>query len=99
MPRDDRQWRHVRHSLELFAQRFGKIAHMCGMRFLPPMMLYGAQSASRDAVAQHVKTFTERLQSYPDWPELDDLEQCAACVVPMKDRPAEAPDIATAGAR
>ena len=38
-------------------------------------------------IDQHVKTFTARLQSYPDWPELEDLPQCAACVVPMKDRP------------
>jgi glutathione-regulated potassium-efflux system ancillary protein KefF len=62
-------------------------------------VMHGAQSASREAVAQHVKTFAERLQSYPDWPELDDLEQCAACVVPMKDRPVEEPDVTSAGAR
>ena len=88
-----------RYFFDAFLPPYEQTAALCGMRFLPPMMLYGAQSASRDAVAQHVKKFTERLQSYPDWPELDDLEQCPACVVPMKDRPAEEPDIATAGAR
>ena len=88
-----------RYFFDAFLPPYEQTAALCGMRFLPPMMLYGAQSASQDTVGQHVKTFTERLQRYPDWPELDDLEQCAACVVPMKDRPVEEPDIATAGAR
>ena len=88
-----------RYFFDAFLPPYEQTAALCGMRFLPPMMLYGAQSASHEIVDQHVKTFTARLQSYPDWPELDDLEQCAACIVPMKDRPVEEPDIATAGAR
>jgi glutathione-regulated potassium-efflux system ancillary protein KefF len=39
-------------------------------------------------VAEHVSTFRERLQTYPHWPELDDLADCAACEVPEQDRPA-----------
>jgi glutathione-regulated potassium-efflux system ancillary protein KefF len=42
-----------------------------------------------EIVTTHIETFAQRLQSYPNWPEMDDLEQCAACVVPMKDRPTE----------
>jgi glutathione-regulated potassium-efflux system ancillary protein KefF len=88
-----------RYFFDAFLPPYEQTAALCGMRFLPPMVLYGAQSASRDVIAQHVNTFSERLQSYPNWPELDDLAQCAACVVPMKDRPVEEPDLATAGAR
>jgi glutathione-regulated potassium-efflux system ancillary protein KefF len=87
-----------RYFFDAFLPPYEQTAALCGLRFLPPMVLYGAQTASRELVAQHVKTFAERLQSYPDWPELDDLAQCAACVVPMKDRPMEEQD-ASAGAR
>jgi glutathione-regulated potassium-efflux system ancillary protein KefF len=56
------------------------------MRFLPPLVLHGAHAVSQDVVTQHIATFSQRLESYPNWPEMDDLEQCAACVVPMKHR-------------
>ena len=59
------------------------------MRFLLPLVLHGTHAVSQDVVTQHIATFRQRLESYPNWPELDDLEQCAACVVLMKDRPAE----------
>ena len=69
---------------------YEQTAALCGMRFLPPLVLYGAHAVAQDVVTQHIATFSQRLGSYPHWPEMDDLEQCAACVVPMKDRPAEA---------
>ena len=59
------------------------------MRFLPPLVLHGAHRVGKEAVAQHIETFRQRLQSYPAWPELDELEQCPACLVPMTDRPVE----------
>jgi glutathione-regulated potassium-efflux system ancillary protein KefF len=68
------------------------------MRFLPPLVLHGAHSVDRQAVTDHIATFSQRLQSYPDWPELEDLEQCAACVVPLKDRPVEHQTATAAGA-
>jgi glutathione-regulated potassium-efflux system ancillary protein KefF len=57
------------------------------MRFLPPLILHGAHSAPESAVAAHVEVFKERLQSYPNWPEMDELEQCPACEVPQSHRP------------
>jgi glutathione-regulated potassium-efflux system ancillary protein KefF len=78
-----------RYFFEAFLPPYEQSAAVCGMRFLPPMVLHGAHSVGSDVVAQHVETFRQRLQTYPDWPELDDLEQCAACVVPMRDRPTE----------
>ena len=80
-----------RYFFEAFLPPYEQTAALCGMRFLPPLILHGAPSAREEAVAWHVDTFRQRLQSYPDWPELDDLEPCAACVVPMKDRPSESP--------
>ncbi len=79
-----------RYFFDAFLPPYEQTAALCGMRFLPPLILHGAHSAGPDVVTHHVETFRQRLQSYPDWPELDDLEQCAACVVPMKDRPVEA---------
>ena len=86
-----------RYFFDAFLPPYEQTATLCGMRFLPPLVLYGSHTVAQDTVEQHVQTFTQRLQSYPDWPELEDLEQCAACVVPMKDR-GEAATHATAGA-
>ena len=54
---------------------------------LPPLLLHGARSASEESVAEHVEIFEARLRSYPQWPEIDELEQCPACEVPAADRP------------
>jgi glutathione-regulated potassium-efflux system ancillary protein KefF len=43
----------------------------------------------RAEVAAHVQTFAQRLGSYPDWPEIDDIDACVACPVPESDRPAD----------
>ncbi len=92
-----------RYFFDAFLPPYEQSAALCGMRFLPPLVLHGAHRVEREAVALHIDTFRQRLQSYPDWPELEDLEQCAACVVPMKDRREEAPETKTsrtlAGAR
>jgi glutathione-regulated potassium-efflux system ancillary protein KefF len=88
-----------RYFFDAFLPPYEQTAALCGMRFLPPMVLHGAHSVSGDVVTRHVATFSERLQSYPNWPELDDLEQCAACVVPMKDRPNSEEAAAGAAAR
>ena len=78
-----------RYFFEAFLPPYEQSAAVCGMRFLPPMVLHGAHNVGDEVVARHVETFRQRLQTYPEWPELDDLEQCAACVVPMRDRPVE----------
>ena len=78
-----------RYFFDAFLPPYEQTAAVCGMRFLPPLVLHGAHASGPEVVADHVETFRQRLQSYPDWPELADLEQCPACVVPMKDRPAE----------
>jgi len=84
-----------RYFFDAFLPPYEQTAALCGMRFLPPLILHGAHSASNAEVQQHVATFGERLQSYPNWPELDDLESCPLCEVPAADRPTE--DLSAAG--
>lgn len=79
-----------RYFFDAFLPPYEQTAALCGMRFLPPMVLHGAHAASEDAIAQHAQVFGERLRSYPGWPELAELEQCPACEVPASDRPREA---------
>ncbi|MEO5669590.1 MAG: NAD(P)H-dependent oxidoreductase [Ramlibacter sp.] len=76
-----------RYFFDAFLPPYEQTAALCGMRFLPPLVLHGAHRASEEEVAGHVAVFAERLRSYPRWPELDELEQCPACEVPLVDRP------------
>ena len=78
-----------RYFFDAFLPPYEQTAALCGMRFLPPLILHGAHAVAQDVVTQHIATCSQHLESYPNWPEMDDLEQCAACVVPMKDRPTE----------
>ena len=78
-----------RYFFDAFLPPYEQSAAVCGMRFLPPMVLHGAHIVEADVVARHVETFRQRLHSYPEWPELEDLAQCPACVVPVRDRHVE----------
>lgn len=76
-----------RYFFDAFLPPYEQTAVLCGMRFLPPLVLHGAHRAGEKAVAQHVAVFTDRLRSYPQWPELAELGPCPACEVPTTDRP------------
>jgi len=76
-----------RYFFDAFLPPYEQTAALCGMRFLPPLLLHGAHRAGEDTVTQHAGVFAERLRSYPQWPELETLEQCPACDVPETDRP------------
>jgi glutathione-regulated potassium-efflux system ancillary protein KefF len=79
-----------RHFFDAFLPPYEQTAALCGMRFLPPLLLHGARRAGDAEVAAHVAVFDERLRSYPRWPEIEDLPACPACDVPRGDRPADA---------
>jgi len=76
-----------RHVFDAFLPPYEQTAALCGMRFLPPMVMHGAHAATREQVAQHANGFAQRLAAYPDWAELVDLEACPACPMPQADRP------------
>ena len=77
-----------RYHFDAFLPPYEQTAVLCGMRFLPPLILHGARSASASEVDAHVDTFAHRLANYPAWPEIDELGACPTCSVPAEDRPA-----------
>ncbi|MBT9459789.1 MAG: NAD(P)H-dependent oxidoreductase [Burkholderiaceae bacterium] len=78
---------HNRYFFDAFLHPYEQTAALCGMRFLPPLVLHGAHRVSEAAVDEHAEIFTQRLLSYPDWPELDELPESLECAVPADDRP------------
>ena len=78
-----------RYFFDAFLPPYEQTAALCGMRFVPPMLLHGAHRISREEVAEQAKVYAQRLASYPDWPELADLAECVACEVPAVERPSE----------
>jgi len=81
--------RYNRYFFDAFLHPYDQTAALCGMRWLPPFVLHGAHRASDAAVQAHARTFVDRLASYPDWPELEDLPDAIECEVPVDERPHE----------
>jgi glutathione-regulated potassium-efflux system ancillary protein KefF len=79
-----------RYFFDAFLPPYEQTAALCGLRFLPPLVLHGSRRASTQEVQAHVDVFGQRLASYPDWPEMAELPACPACDVPAQDRPAAA---------
>jgi glutathione-regulated potassium-efflux system ancillary protein KefF len=76
-----------RYFFDAFIPPYEQTAALCGLRFLPPMVLFGAHQASDDEIAAHAAVFRDKLVSYPDWPEMDDVLACPTCVVPPGELP------------
>ncbi len=76
-----------RYFFDAFMPPYEQTAALCGMRFLPPMILHGARRASEEEIVSHAQVFRDRLRDYPDWPELEELADLPACDVPPIDRP------------
>jgi len=76
-----------RYFFDAFLPPYEQTAALCGMRFLPPLLLHGAHRASDEEMLSHAQVFGERLATYPNWPELAELDACPACDVPTTDRP------------
>jgi glutathione-regulated potassium-efflux system ancillary protein KefF len=55
---------------DAFLPPYEQTAALCGLRFLPPLLLHGAHRLPAEQVEAHVAVFRQRLASYPDWPEL-----------------------------
>ncbi len=78
-----------RYFFDAFLPPFEQTAALCGMRFLPPLLLHGAHRATDVEIAAHAAVFAERLASYPQWPELAERGASPACDVPLSARPME----------
>jgi len=79
-----------RYFFDAFLPPYEQTAALCGMRFLPPLVLHGAHRTSEIDVQAHAEIFRQRLQTYPDWPELEGLGACPITDVPASDRPVPA---------
>jgi glutathione-regulated potassium-efflux system ancillary protein KefF len=76
-----------RHFFDAFLPPYEQTAALCGLRFLPPMVLHGAHRVGADELESHAQVFGQRLASWPDWPELREMAPCPECDVPEADRP------------
>ena len=76
-----------RYFFDAFLPPYEQTAALCGMRFLPPLVLHGARRAVTPEIDAHVQVFRDRLATYPDWPELEELGMCPIVDVPTADRP------------
>jgi glutathione-regulated potassium-efflux system ancillary protein KefF len=81
-----------RYFFDAFLHPYEQTAALCRMRWLPPLLLHGAHRASDAQIAAQAALFTERLNSWPHWPEIDDMDEAPVCEVPADARP----DTATA---
>ncbi len=76
-----------RHFFDAFLSPYEQTAALCGLRFLPPLVLHGAHAIDTTALEAHAEVYAQRLASWPDWPEIADLPDCPACDTPAQDRP------------
>jgi len=78
-----------RYFFDAFLPPFEQTAALCGMRFLPPLLLHGAHKADEAEVNAHLQVYLQRLHGYPHWPELDELLYKLPGPVPEDARPEE----------
>ena len=76
-----------RYFFDAFMPPYEQTAALCGMRFLPPLLLHGAHRSDEAEVAAHVQVYADRLASHPHWPELDELLYGLSQSVPEDARP------------
>jgi glutathione-regulated potassium-efflux system ancillary protein KefF len=80
-----------RYFFDAFLPPYEQTAALCGMRFLPPLVLHGAHRASDAELAEHAQTYAKKLADYPQWPEIEFVEDCVECHVPENARPVDRP--------
>jgi glutathione-regulated potassium-efflux system ancillary protein KefF len=76
-----------RYFFDAFMHPYEQTAALAGMLWLPPLVLHGAHRADDAAVARQARTFADKLRSWPDWPEIEEMEPTPECAVPADARP------------
>ena len=76
-----------RYFFDAFLHPCEQTAALCGMRWLPPLLLHGAHRVGTETLSGHSALFAERLASWPDWPEIKDMDPAPPCDVPADARP------------
>jgi glutathione-regulated potassium-efflux system ancillary protein KefF len=78
---------HNRYFFDAFLHPYEQTAALAGLRWLPPLVLHGAHRATDAELLAHAGLFVQRLQSWPDWPEIAEMEPAPLCEVPTDARP------------
>lgn len=76
-----------RYFFDAFLHPCEQTAALCCMRWLPPLVLHGAHRTDPDTLARHAELFAQRLSSWPQWPEIAQMEPAPRCDVPADARP------------
>jgi glutathione-regulated potassium-efflux system ancillary protein KefF len=76
-----------RYFFDAFLYPYEQTAALVGMRWLPPLVLHGAHRIADAELAEHATLFVQRLQQWPSWAEIDDMEAAPECAVPADARP------------
>ena len=80
-----------RYFFDAFLYPYEQTAALCGMRWLPPLVLHGAHRIGEADLTAHATLFAQRLQSWPDWQEISDMDTAPVCDVPADARPQTEP--------
>jgi glutathione-regulated potassium-efflux system ancillary protein KefF len=75
-----------RYRFDTFLPPYEQTAALCGMRFLPPLIIHGAHKLSAADIGARGEAYAQRLRAYPDWPELHGAPDCLMPVVPQDAR-------------
>jgi glutathione-regulated potassium-efflux system ancillary protein KefF len=59
-----------RYPFDTFLPPYEQTAALCGMRFLPPLVIHGAHRLSVNDIEARAEAYAQRLRAYPGWPEL-----------------------------
>jgi len=76
-----------RYFFDAFMHPYEQTAALAGMLWLPPLVLHGAHRAGDAAIEKQARMFVEKLRTWPDWPEIDEMEPTPECAVPADARP------------
>lgn len=79
-----------RYFFEAFMPPYEQTATLCGMRFLPPLVLHGSHRVEEADVQSHLEVYSQRLSGYPRWPEIHTVLYGLPGPVPEDARPDDA---------
>jgi glutathione-regulated potassium-efflux system ancillary protein KefF len=74
---------------EQFLPPYIQTARLCGMRFLPPMIIHGAHQISSEEFDRYAERFDQKMRNYPNWCESEPAHSAAVADVPAIDRVAQ----------
>lgn len=73
-----------RHPIDDYLLPLHQVARLCGMRWLPPLVLHGANGVTQDRIAQHAAQVGEHLRTWPAWAMAAAVDRAE---IPASDRP------------